>query len=119
MDFPALLELFLKTYLWLLAGLVLLIVVDVLAGVAAALRTKKFNWTKLGDFYYTMIVPMLLGWLAFSLLVFVLTNVTGFPPEIGQAVATGVNGVSYLTLVGTLVASIKANFDEMAQVPVG
>lgn len=44
------------------AGLLLVIVLDLVLGVAVAIQQKKFEWSKLADFYRSKVVPNLLGW---------------------------------------------------------
>lgn len=46
-----------------------LIAADVIMAVALAINKGEFNWLKLLSFYRTNIVPYLLGYLAFSVLV--------------------------------------------------
>jgi hypothetical protein len=89
-----------------LAGLIL---IDIALGVAAALRRGEFDWHKLADFYRTMILPYILGYLAFYLAVeyIIPTDSLGSAGNIiNQATIT----LAWMTLVSTLVASIQANF---------
>jgi hypothetical protein len=44
------------------AGLLLIIVLDLALGVSVAIQQKKFEWSKLADFYRAKVVPNLLGW---------------------------------------------------------
>jgi len=42
-----------------------LILLDVVLAVAAAIKAGEFDWRRLGEFYRTMVVPYILGYLAF------------------------------------------------------
>ena len=42
-----------------------LIVLDFVLGVAGALRTDKWDWKKVANFYQTNVLPFILGYLAF------------------------------------------------------
>lgn len=44
------------------AGILLVIVLDLVLGIAVAIKAKKFEWSKLADFYRSAVVPALLGW---------------------------------------------------------
>ena len=44
-----------------------LILLDVILAVAAAIKAKVFEWRRLAEFYRTMVVPYILGYLAFWL----------------------------------------------------
>lgn len=48
--------------------LILLVIVDLLTGVASALVRGVFHWSKVADTYRKTIVPVVLGWFAVSLL---------------------------------------------------
>ena len=41
-----------------------LIVLDVVLGIAAAIKTGQFDWQELGRFYTSMVLPMILGFAA-------------------------------------------------------
>ena len=44
------------------AGILLVIVLDLVLGIAVAIKTKTFEWSKLADFYRASVIPALLGW---------------------------------------------------------
>lgn len=48
--------------------LLLLVIVDVITGVASASHRGQFHWSKIADTYRTTIVPVVLGWVGVSLL---------------------------------------------------
>jgi hypothetical protein len=83
------------------AALLALITVQVLLAVALAIREKKFEWQRLADFYRSMVVPMLIGWLAFAVLAkFASPAVLG--PEYGPLAADGVTWLAWLAVVAAL-----------------
>lgn len=97
---------------WQVKTLLGLIILDVLLGVASALRRHRFDLALLAEFYKSGVLPYIIGYLAFYVTV-------GFviPPEtlgdlgvpINQATVT----LAWATLAGTLVKSIAFNFREM------
>lgn len=90
-----------------LAALMGLIALDVILGVAAAIRTKTFVWEEVAGFYRTMIVPFLLGWLAFAAAANVVPqDVLG--PYTYVVTDTTVHG-AFLAIVASLVSSIRRN----------
>ncbi|HWR66083.1 MAG TPA: hypothetical protein VN364_08185 [Bellilinea sp.] len=85
-----------------LLGLILL---QVILGVALAIRNKKFEWQKLGDFYQTKVIPYVIGWLAFVFVVrLISTDLLG--PAYSGLVGDGVTWVSWLVVVSSLGARI-------------
>jgi L-cystine uptake protein TcyP (sodium:dicarboxylate symporter family) len=84
------------------------IALDFLLGVAAALRTKTFDFSKLADFYTSMVLPYILGYLAF----YVATKLVIDPTILGDwanLVGEGVVKVAWLAIIGTLGKSIVDN----------
>jgi hypothetical protein len=43
-------------------GILLVIVLDLVLGIAVAIKSGQFEWSKLASFYRTSVVPGLLGW---------------------------------------------------------
>lgn len=87
------------------SALLALIVCQVLLSVALALKQRKFQWSKLADFYLRYVVPLLIGWLAFAVLVrFASSEVLG--PTYGPAVSEGLSWAAWLSVVGTLFSRI-------------
>jgi hypothetical protein len=56
-----------------MATMVAVIVLDVIFGVSSALKSGKFDWTKLADFYKSTVVPGLLGWVGITAATYVIT----------------------------------------------
>lgn len=91
-----------------LGALVGLIFLDFVLGVAAAIRKKQFDWRQLGDFYYTMVFPLLLGWLALSFASqWVGSQHIG--PELGWLFDQGFPNVTWLVSVSVIGASVLRN----------
>jgi hypothetical protein len=88
--------------------LVGLIILDVLLGVAVAIREKDFDWSKLGDFYLSMVLPMLIGWIGFIVITnLATTEVLG--PVYGVIVGDVVIWAAWLAVVATIGKSIVLN----------
>jgi hypothetical protein len=91
---------------WQVRTIGALILTDVVFGVMIALRTSTFNFQKLADFYKSMVLPYILGYLVLYLVVgFVLPpNGDGGTLDIlNQASVT----LAWAALAGTLLASLK------------
>ena len=85
---------------------------QVLLAVAVALKQKNFMLTKLADFFRTMIVPKLLGWLACAVLArFALPEF--LPAELGSGIAAG----AFLALVASFAGAIAENLQDLGLVP--
>lgn len=112
MDINTLWAQFVSTYGEIIIGVVALILADLVTGVAAALKLKKFNWQTLGNFYVTNVLPKLLIWIALNLVVSALTKL----PMLDQW-ANVINPVtvagSFLVVAGTLLNSIWMNAQEV------
>lgn len=50
------------------AGLLAVIVLDLILGVSVAIQAKAFQWSRLADFYRSKVIPNLLGWTAADIL---------------------------------------------------
>jgi len=85
-----------------LLGLILL---QVILAVALAIREKVFDWKKLADFYRVMVMPFIIGWLAFVFLVR-LISVDQLGPEYSNLVGDSATWLSWLAVVTSLSARI-------------
>jgi len=83
-----------------------LIGLDVVLGVAAALKTGEFDWHRLGDFYKTMVAPYVLGYLALYVTFQLLPEVVGMVGEAGAVAGEVMVTVAFATIVANLVASV-------------
>jgi hypothetical protein len=97
---------------WQVKTLMGLILLDVLLGVASALRRGVFDFALVANFYRTNVIPFVLGYLAFYIAI-------GFliPPDalggLGDPVSQGTITLAWAVLVGSLVKSIAFNFREL------
>lgn len=95
-----------------ITALLALVVVQVLLAVALAVRQKKFEWKLLADFYRSRVVPMLIGWLAFVILVkFATSEILG--PTYGVIAGDGVSWAAWLAVVASLGARIITDTKEL------
>lgn len=87
-----------------LQTLLALIVLDVVLGIAAALRTNTFAWAEVGRFYRTTVMPIFLGYGALrATLPFISQELLGS----GDSLATeALASAFWLAGVGTLLSSI-------------
>lgn len=88
-----------------------LILVDFLSGLAAALRTKSFQWKETADFLATNVLPYLIGYM--GMWVVVELGLLGDSPIL-QMVAQYFGAAA---VVATLTASIAENLKELGQPP--
>jgi len=111
MDFQYLLDLIVAFFVsWQVKTLIGLILLDVVLGVAAALRSGVFDWKRLGQFYSSNVLPYVLGFLAFYVAVGYI-----IPPEslgnLGEPINEATVTLAWGVLVATLVGSILGNFN--------
>lgn len=92
--------------------LLALIFAQVLLAVAVAIQKNQFEWKKLPDFYRTMVIPQLIGWVALSALA-KLAAPAVLGAEYGGITAEGVAWFAWLAVVGSLVARILASAREL------
>lgn len=83
---------------------------QVLLAVAVSLKNKLFEWQKLADFFASIIVPKLIGWLACVILArFVIAE---YMPADLQLIPNGIETVAYgavvLSFGGAILANLKA-----------
>lgn len=93
-------------------ALVALIAIDVLTGVGSAIKLKRFALQKLADFYRTSVLPQLVGWLAISALTSIAASAL-VDAELAQVISGAQAWSMYSAIVLALIASIKANTDEI------
>lgn len=86
--------------------------VQVVLAVAVALKTGTFDLKKLGDFFKTIILPKLLGWLACSILAqFALPEY--LPAELGPGIALA----AFLAVVASFAGAILQNLTDLNILP--
>jgi len=91
-----------------------LIVLDVLLAIAAAIKAKTFEWRKMGEFYQTMVLPYILGYLAFYLFVTYFVKDWALLGPYADQVGEGVLIVAWLALVGNLVGDVVKSAKALA-----
>ena len=92
---------------WRVKTILALIVVDVIMGIAAAIKQRMFQWEAVGNFYLTMILPYLLGYAAlFGASKLLLGEWLG---PYGFIVSEGVVSMAWLAIIASLVGSIVRN----------
>ena len=91
-----------------LAGLIIL---DIILGVAAALKRGEFDWAKLSQFYRTMILPMGLGFGIVALVApWLVSDLLG---EYSSLLSNALKTLAWAVLVRELGASILGHFKEI------
>lgn len=111
-DFPNLLNVIVATWGKPLGGLLLLVVVDVLLGVASALKRKEFEWQVVANFYRTTVLPKVVGWVAAVVLSYAVL-LSAFPNDLGATLAPISATAALAFVVADLLASIVANWREV------
>lgn len=87
--------------------ILLLIGVDLLLGVFSAIKRGAFEWRRVGQFYQTMVVPYVGGYLvlqvAFTLL----------PEHLNTILSPTLTGAALATILASLVASVMGHIKEI------
>lgn len=83
---------------------------QILLAIGVAVKNKQFEFAKLGDFFATIILPKLIGWLACVILArFVIAD---YLPADLQLIPNGIETVAYgavvLSFGGAILANLKA-----------
>jgi hypothetical protein len=94
-------------------GLLLLIVLDLTAGIALALKLRKFELKKVADFYISSVLPYVIVWAVVDIAIRVagfyeLPIVTAIQPFL-EAVSLGAVTVSLAAHIGDKLVKIKAD----------
>lgn len=99
---------------WQAKTLLGLIVLDLLLGVASALRRGAFDLGKLAEFYKSSVLPYIIGYLAFYVAIGTIIPSDSLG-NIGEPVNEAAVTLAWATLALTLASSIRANFAELYQ----
>jgi hypothetical protein len=92
---------------WQVRTLLGLVLVDIVLGIARAIRMNDFTWYSVAEFYRSMIIPYLLGYLA----LYAAVNYI-IPAEAGlEWLNQGLVTLAWGAIVGRLGASIKTNIE--------
>jgi hypothetical protein len=95
--------LFPPAFLQALAGLLALILLDVVFGVSVAIKAGKFEWSALANFYRTSVVPNLLGWAVADI---VLRMAVHYGLPVVAQLEPLAAGALYVTMLAALLAQI-------------
>jgi hypothetical protein len=94
-----------------------LIAAQVILGIAVALKNKVFEWQNLANFFETIVLPKILGWLACAILArFVLPS---YLPTSLSAIGPGIELVAFGAVVLALAGAILANLQALEILPAG
>jgi len=85
-----------------------LIALDVALAVAEAIKENRFDWHKLGEFYRSMVVPYVLGYMA------VYVAITYIPGDVGSILGEAVRLLGFAGVLSTLAASIVGHAKAIA-----
>lgn len=92
--------------------LIVAIFIDLVTGIMAAVRTKTYDWGRIGEFYYTNVLPYVIGFAA----LYILTGL-GLTAYLPAAIVGNVQSFTGTPAVIALGASIRNNVDRMQRVP--
>lgn len=91
-----------------LAGLILL---DIILGIASAIKRGEFEWAKVGEFYQTMVLPMLVGFAAvYFVTPWLVSDLLG---EYSGVLGGALVSIAWLVLVAQLAVSLLGHFKEV------
>ena len=85
---------------WQVRSIAGLIVLDLILGIARALKAGEFDWRKVADFYRTAVAPYIIGYLGLDLVIQFMV-----PPSAGL-LNDGLTTLAWGTLTASLLASI-------------
>lgn len=88
-----------------------LIALDVALGIASAWRRHVFDWQRIVDFYWTMVLPMLFGYTVLYNLMPLLSPAMLGPW--GEWLTNGGLALAWVAIIARLVKSIYDNFLEI------
>jgi ABC-type spermidine/putrescine transport system permease subunit II len=74
-------------------------------GVAVAIKNGQFEWNKVGQFYRTMVVPNVIGYLALYVMFGVVPGLEGL---VGEGLHTVAFGLIVVNLLGSVVFHLRA-----------
>ena len=90
---------------------------QVLLAIAVSLKNKLFEWQKLGDFFASIIVPKLIGWLACVILArFVVAD---YIPADLQLIPQGIESIAFGAVLLSFGGAILANLKALEILPTG
>ena len=87
----------------------ILIGLDVLLGVASAVKQGKFQWSKVWQFYRTMVIPYLISYVGIQVAIVLVPDL----PDALDFIIAGLPGVAFAAIVGTLTTSVIGHIKEI------
>lgn len=95
-------------------ALLVLVLVNLVAGVLSAIKDGEFRWAQLADFLRTVVVPRLGGWMLCELM-----RVTIEPESLpaGYAFLTALAGTAYIAAVVSIAARVVEHLGELGVIP--
>lgn len=100
---------------------VIALVVDIILGLAVAIREYTFDWLKLASFHLEDVVPKLIGWVAISFLGhFASPKLLGEPlgPQVSSGLTAVLWGAIMFTLGGYILVKVgKLGIDQVNRIP--
>lgn len=93
--------------------LLVLVIVDLVLGVMAAIKAKEFKWARVTEFYQTKIIPSIGGWMILVLAAKYALNTTvpGFEGDpTYNGIFTAGAAAAWATIVRDLFYSLAENF---------
>lgn len=89
-----------------------LIILQLALAVALSIKKNLFEWSKLADFYKTLVLPYVIGWMAFIVVARLITaDLLG--PTYQVIVGDGVTWLAWLAVVTSLGARIVSTVKEL------
>jgi len=90
-----------------------LIIMDVLLGVAAALKAGDFDFKKVGSFYQTNVLPYILGYLAFYIGTKIIVDPAAILGEWSHIVGEAAISIAWAAIIASLGGSIWSNVKKL------
>jgi hypothetical protein len=87
--------------------ILLLIGLDLVLGILCAIKRGAFEWGKVGQFYQTMVIPYVGGYLALQI------AFTLLPEQLATVLSPMLTGVALATILTALAASILSHIREI------
>lgn len=102
---------------WQLRTVVALVLIDLVLGVASALKRGAFHWSAVANFYITNVIPYVLGYVVLYLAITYImpSDVGGI--DLGPLTPVAIT-IAWGFVAMTLVSSIRSNFEELYRPPV-
>jgi len=90
-----------------------LIIMDVILAIAAALKSKEFDFKKVGEFYQTNVIPYVLGYLAFYVGTKLIVDPAAILGEWSHVVGEAAISIAWAAIIASLGGSIVASLKKL------